>query len=158
MTGQETSWLWGTGLIAFAFGLMCGVGFAMFFIHGFGRSKKLQAEVDRLEKELEEYRGEVTDHFKETSRLVKKMTESYRDVYHHLAASSQKLCQEPIDTLQLGHTGSDPAKLIEETGGDTESPQQAADLSSHRDSDLEEGSLGDTPYVPQQETQAVHRS
>ncbi len=111
MTGEEASWFWGASLIAFAFGVVFGIGFAMFFLQGFGRAKKLQLEVDRLEQELTEYKSQVTDHFKQTSNLVQKMTESYRDVYQHLAASSQKLCQEPIEMFQLGQSQS-PDKLI----------------------------------------------
>lgn len=113
MSGQETSWFWGTSLIAFAFGSVFGIGVAMFFMQGFGRAKKLQLEVDRLEKELEEYKSQVTDHFKQTSTLVQKMTESYRDVYQHLATSSQQLCQEPIQMFQLGQEGKNPDKLLD---------------------------------------------
>lgn len=127
MTGQETSWFWGTSLIAFAFGSVFGIGFAMFFLQGFGRAKKLQLEVDRLEKELEEYKSQVTDHFKQTSTLVHKMTESYRDVYQHLATSSQQLCQEPIEMFQLGQEDRDPGKLLDNKPAPDQQTKQMPD-------------------------------
>jgi uncharacterized membrane-anchored protein YhcB (DUF1043 family) len=112
MIGEETSWLWGTSLIALALGVVLGIGLALLFMQNFGRAKKLQQEVDRLEQELTEYRSQVTDHFKQTSTLVQKMTESYRDVYQHLANSSQQLCQEPMEMFQLGQQNKEPEKLI----------------------------------------------
>jgi len=151
MTGQETSWLWGTGLIAFAFGLVFGIGFAMFFIQGFGRTKKLQEEVNRLEQELAEYKSNVTEHFKKTSTLVHKMTESYRDVYQHLATSSQQLCQEPIDMLQLGSADSDPGKLLAKSPDTKPDNGDQSNITTPKNKpaeDMLDENLGDVPYMP----------
>lgn len=142
MSGQETSWFWGTSLIAFAFGIMFGVGLIM-FLNGFGRAKKLQLEVERLEKELDEYKSKVTEHFKTTSNLVQKMTESYRDVYLHLANSSQQLCQEPVEMFQLGQQN--PEKLLDSKP----EPDQAADKPAPINTPLDD-MLGKTPASPDQ--------
>ena len=139
MNGQETSWLWGTSLIAVAFGVIIGIGLALLFMQNFGRAKKLQEEVDRLEQELTEYKSKVTDHFKQTSTLVQKMTESYRDVYQHLANSSQQLCQEPIEMFQLGQQNKEPDKLL------TDKPAESTSSFNTPLDDL----LGGNPGKPQ---------
>ena len=141
MSGQETSWFWGTSLIAFAFGIIFGVGLIM-FLNGFGRAKKLQLEVERLEKELDEYKSKVTEHFKTTSGLVQKMTESYRDVYLHLANSSQQLCQEPVEMFQLGQQN--PEKLL----ADKPEPDQPAADEPRANTPLDD-LLGKTPANPE---------
>ncbi len=141
---QAAGWVWGTGIIAFAFGLVFGMGLAVLLFKGLGRSKKLQEEVNRLQQELDDYKGKVTEHFKQTSVLVQKMTDSYRDVYQHLASSSQQLCQEPIDTPQLDFSGA--AQQLEtkpgNDGNGADSPPQPS----------AEESLADTAFIPDRES------
>ena len=148
---QAAGWMWGTGFIAFAFGLVFGMGLAMVAFKGFGRSTKLQKEVDRLQQELDDYKGKVTEHFKQTSVLVQKMTDSYRDVYQHLASSSQQLCQEPIDTPQLDFSGQAP-QLETESGS-----SRPADDGNGADKPAKSStgdSLDDAPFIPAHENQA----
>ncbi|GAA5317686.1 MAG: hypothetical protein AseanaTS_28910 [Candidatus Pelagadaptatus aseana] len=49
--------------------------------------KRLQETEDKLLS----YQQEVSEHFAETSRLVNSLTQSYKDVYEHLADSALKL-------------------------------------------------------------------
>lgn len=44
-----------------------------------------------LQKELDDYRNEVSEHFAESAQLLGKMTEQYRDVYSHIAKGAHKL-------------------------------------------------------------------
>ena len=74
------------------------VGATMGFIIGYTRNsdakkvQKLESELEKAQKEMGQYRGQVTDHFDKTAELFNRLTHDYRDVYEHLAVSSQVLC------------------------------------------------------------------
>jgi len=55
-----------------------------------------------VEQELGEYRGQVADHFAETSRKLHDLTLQYRSVYDHLAAGAGQLCPDSLEKLQGG--------------------------------------------------------
>jgi uncharacterized membrane-anchored protein YhcB (DUF1043 family) len=55
---------------------------------------RLQAEVTRLEGEIQEYRQHVYRHFRRTSDLFQSLTDSYRAFYEHLADGARSLCSE----------------------------------------------------------------
>ena len=54
-------------------------------------SRKMRERAERAEEELKRYQQDVTNHFADTSKLVNNLTQSYRDVYEHLANSALKL-------------------------------------------------------------------
>ena len=123
MDGVDSSWLWTTGLIAFSFGVVAGAIVAAMVLGG-GRRGELKKEVDRLQRELDDYREQVTAHFRRTSELVDGMTRSYRDLYAHLASSSQQLCDQAMDTPRLDiDTG---GRLTADADTDADSGSQEA--------------------------------
>ncbi|HHO69139.1 MAG TPA: DUF1043 family protein [Gammaproteobacteria bacterium] len=151
LTGDDTSWLWATGLIAFAFGIVAGAIVTALLTAGRGRrSEQLQQELDRLQKELDDYREQVAQHFLRTSELVQQMTQSYRDVYEHLASGSEQLCRSGVETPKLDIPGR--AGLPEAPAPETGERVPPADFSdAETDSlqvpDLDEF-LGEAPRVP----------
>ena len=54
-------------------------------------TEELQKKLNETQNKFDDYRDEVTDHFEQTSKLVNRMTESYRDVYEHLSKGAQSL-------------------------------------------------------------------
>lgn len=99
--GIDASWVWAIGFIALACGLGCGVAIGYLLLGDNRRARELQVEFDKLQNEFDGYRGQVSQHFQQTSELIQKMTDSYREVYEHLASGSQELCQNPVTTPQL---------------------------------------------------------
>lgn len=88
------TWLIGTSslLVGVVIGLLLG-----------GRLSASPARLRELENELREareaerrYRGNVSDHFSMTADLVHHMTQSYREVYDHLASGAQDLCSDEV--------------------------------------------------------------
>ena len=152
-TGVEPSWVWGIGFIAFAFGLAIGVSVGYMTLGSRRRTQELQEKYDLLQRELDDYRGQVGQHFMRTSELVQNMTQSYREVYDHLARGSQALCKEPLKTPQLDIPETPP--LNPESEPDELSDQQPGGYSDAETDGLEEtGSddyLGDAPRVPELE-------
>lgn len=71
-----------------------------YFIGRLGRGDTQQMKLEHekqlraVEQELEDYRQQVTEHFKGTSQLVEQMNENYRAVYMHLAEGAQQLTDE----------------------------------------------------------------
>ena len=60
------------------------------------RVKELEAQLRDAKETERRYRDNVSDHFSMTADLVHHMTESYREVYEHLASGAQDLCPEEV--------------------------------------------------------------
>ena len=76
------------------------------------QNRELENRVQRTEQQMKEYQQEVSEHFAETSQLVNKLTQSYKDVHEHLASSALKLTNPDI-SRQLIDAGE--GKLLEST-------------------------------------------
>jgi len=61
-----------------------------------------QDELKRRRQEAEAYRGHVSEHFGDTSRLLRDLTLQYRAVYEHLAEGARDLCAEGSIPLDVG--------------------------------------------------------
>jgi uncharacterized membrane-anchored protein YhcB (DUF1043 family) len=59
-------------------------------------------ELKRGRQEVEGYRGQVSEHFGDTSRLLRELTLQYRAVYEHLAEGARDLCAEGSIPLEVG--------------------------------------------------------
>ncbi len=103
-------------ILASMFGV--GVLFGFFFgrgkeVHPTAQIKELEESVEKAKQEMEEYRGEVSQHFGKTAELFNQLTNDYRDVYEHLAASSEKLCGDQVEKLKALSSDSTEKPLIE---------------------------------------------
>ncbi len=98
---ETANLLWMTGGLAFFTGLVMG----MVINHLLGGSRtgssQLRKQLDKAEAELNEYKEKVADHFSTTAHLVNRMTESYRDVHEHMAASANDLCTDELTRQRL---------------------------------------------------------
>lgn len=91
---------WSLLLIALLLGLVSGFLVSYLWLNQDSRARNLQAELERSREELDQYKQKVNQHFQKTAELFEDMTERYREVYRHLAASSQDLCGEQPPALQ----------------------------------------------------------
>jgi uncharacterized protein len=94
--------LWLTGIVSLALGLVAGIAVAK-RMNGSTPSKvnELEARIQELQRHHAQYREHVSEHFGTTAELVQQMTESYRDVYQHLAVGAQELCNEDVASKLL---------------------------------------------------------
>jgi uncharacterized membrane-anchored protein YhcB (DUF1043 family) len=144
-SGMDLSWAWGMGLIGFAFGVACGVGIGYLTLCNSRRSQVLQEKCDALQREFDAYRSEVGQHFQRTSQLVQKMTDSYREVYEHLATGSQALCQNPVSTPRLDI----PDQPVLESAGTSQAAESFSDAETNAPNETDSDDyLGDSPHVP----------
>jgi uncharacterized membrane-anchored protein YhcB (DUF1043 family) len=152
----DSSWAWAIGLISFAFGMACGVGIAYLTSAVTRRTRELQDTCDSLQQELDAYRDQVGQHFRKTADLVQKMTDSYRDVYEHLATGSQSLCREPVSTPSLDIP--DRKALAGDEGEKAPEPESPDSFSDAETDGLDDSDsdtlLGDSPRVPVLDTES----
>lgn len=99
------TWLIGAGCLAL--GVVIGVAFASRFNTSPGRVRELEDQIKSLQDKHSRYRDDVSDHFSTTAELVQQMTESYKDVYQHLALGAQDLCSGEVASKLLP-AASDP--------------------------------------------------
>lgn len=94
--------IWLTGITCLAVGLAAGLLLAR-IIKGDNpaRVNELENRLQDLQRDQAEYRDQVSEHFNTTAELVHHMTESYRDVYQHLASGAQNLCTEDVASKLL---------------------------------------------------------
>ena len=109
-----------TAITCLAVGVVVGVLFASKLNIGPSRLKELENQISTLKENHDEYRDSVSDHFSMTAELVQHMTESYKEVYQHLASGAQDLCSNevaskllPAETDAVFESNESP----EETGG-----------------------------------------
>jgi len=150
-SGIESSWVWVTGFVVFAVGIVCGAAFTYLKLgNGRRRTTELQEKLDQLQQEFDSYQDQVGQHFRKTSQLVQTMTDSYRSVYEHLASGSEALCQDPASTPRLDfpqHIGLDTdagalASDINVTGAFSDA------VTDNAENMITESIPGDTPRVP----------
>ena len=65
------------------------------------RVKNLENQIKTLRESHVEYKDSVSEHFNTTAELVQKMTESYKEVYQHLASGAQDLCTTEVASKLL---------------------------------------------------------
>ncbi len=58
------------------------------------RARELEEQLRSSEAEHTRYRGQVSEHFSETSRRLRDLTLQYKSVYEHLADGARTLCPE----------------------------------------------------------------
>jgi len=117
--------IWLMGIACLAFGVVIGVGFAGKLNASPSRIQDLENRIQQLNDTHSEYREGVSEHFGMTAELIQHMTESYREVYQHLAMGAQELCSTEVANKLLP-AGSDDVF-------ETREIEQNADLNPPKD-------------------------
>ena len=84
--------IWFIAIGCLAIGVVTGVAFASRLNTSPSHVQELENQITNLKEAHNEYREGVSDHFSMTAELVQHMTESYKEVYQHLANGAQDLC------------------------------------------------------------------
>ena len=109
-------WLIAMGCLAI--GIVAGVVFASRLNTSPSRVQELENQIRTLKDSNNEYRHSVSNHFSMTAELVQHMTESYKEVYQHIASGAQDLCNTEVANKLLP-TESDA--VFDATAQETES-------------------------------------
>ena len=133
---------WLIGLISFAIGLIVGAILYKQFKSDEAKVQMLEEKLEALEHEHESYKDNVHAHFNNTAHLLNNLTDSYREVYRHMATGAQSLCPEYISD-QLSHSAEAQESLTRDTF--SESPEEPAPPRDYADkvSPDQKGSLSE---------------
>jgi uncharacterized membrane-anchored protein YhcB (DUF1043 family) len=93
--------IWLTGIACLLIGVVIGVVFSSRLNSSASRVIELENQIRDLKDNHVTYRDNVSDHFSLTADLVQHMTESYREVYQHLASGAQDLCSNEVASKLL---------------------------------------------------------
>ena len=83
-------------LVCLALGAAGGAFLFKHFKSDEARVQELEARLQQLTDEHENYKREVHGHFSDSAHLLGKLTESYREVYQHMAHGARNLCPDYI--------------------------------------------------------------
>jgi uncharacterized membrane-anchored protein YhcB (DUF1043 family) len=112
---------WIIGISCFLIGAAAGALLFRIFRSDEVRVKQLEAQLQKLAEEHENYKSSVHTHFSGTARLLSDMTDSYRKVYLHVANSAQALCPDYISN-QLNLSSEAKALLERQQDEDSKMP------------------------------------
>lgn len=93
--------IWLAAIGGLAVGVVIGVVFASRLNTNPSRVRELENQIRDLKDNSNNYRDSVSDHFSMTAELVQHMTESYKEVYQHLATGAQELCSQEVASKLL---------------------------------------------------------
>ncbi|MDU6409610.1 MAG: Z-ring associated protein ZapG [Yersiniaceae bacterium] len=82
---------WEYALIGLVAGLIIGALAMRFGNRKLRQQQVLQNELEKSKTELEEYRQELVSHFARSAELLDNMATDYRQLYQHMAKSSNNL-------------------------------------------------------------------
>lgn len=85
-----------TAIIALVAGLLIGFTLSRSIAPSAREGQGLKSKLDEAEDQLKEYQQEVTRHFSETSELINRLTQSYKDVHEHLADGALQLATADV--------------------------------------------------------------
>lgn len=90
--------MWLLGLVCLLGGIVIGAILYKFLRSDEVRIHQLEDQLQSLSDEYENYKKDVHAHFGDSAQLLNKLTESYKDVYQHLAQGARTLCPDYIAT------------------------------------------------------------
>lgn len=88
--------MWLLGLVCLIGGMVIGAILYKFLRSDEVRVHQLEDQLQTLSDEYENYKKDVHAHFGDSAQLLNKLTESYKDVYQHLAQGARTLCPDYI--------------------------------------------------------------
>ncbi|WP_426417060.1 YhcB family protein [Aestuariirhabdus sp. LZHN29] len=128
---EDTNNLWVLGSTAFIGGILAGVLLYHMLRGGSPQNNRVEEQLRTMESQFKDYQDKVSDHFSTTAHLVSKLTESYKDVHEHLAASSEHLCTDEVTRHRLSDSLLSSSTLLSETDSDG-SPRPPLDYSNSK--------------------------
>jgi len=87
---------WEYALIGLVVGIIIGAVAMRFGNRKLRQQQALQFELEKYKAELEEYREELVSHFARSAELLDNMAHDYRQLYQHMAKSSNNLLPDSM--------------------------------------------------------------
>lgn len=105
------------GIVILGLGLGCGYWFAQ------SQRKREANRADGVQKELDEYRRHVTEHFGQTAQHFQALGQQYQSLYKHMAKGADALCDPAQSGALLEFPAVEAAALTSDNERSESSPQ-----------------------------------
>lgn len=90
--------IWLVGLGCLLTGAVIGAVAFKMLMSDEARVRELEEELEALSEEHETYKTNVHNHFASSAQLLGRLTDSYRDVFLHMADGARTLCPDYISS------------------------------------------------------------
>lgn len=90
--------IWLVGLGCLLAGAVIGAVMFKVLMSDEARVRALEEQLQALSEEHESYKSNVHNHFSSSAHLLGKLTESYREVFLHMAEGARSLCPDYISS------------------------------------------------------------
>jgi hypothetical protein len=117
--------IWIVGIGFFLGGAAVGALLFKLLLSDEARIRDLEEQLHDLGEEHENYKNTVHSHFNNSAQLLNKLTDSYREVYLHMADGARSLCPDYISS-QLSLSTDARALLDKDRSGGTYSSTLSA--------------------------------
>ena len=98
-----------------------GLGFWLALLRMRGES----AKVDEVQRQFDDYRREVTQHFGQTAEHFKAIGREYRELYEHMAGGADSLCDREAVDVKLSFA---PKAILESIAEEPPEPEAPSDF------------------------------
>ena len=102
--------------------LAAGVGLGFWLSQA--RMRGESAKADEVQRQFDDYKQEVTQHFGQTAEHFKAIGREYRELYEHMASGADALCEREAADVKLSFA----PKAILESIADEDAPQAPRDF------------------------------
>ena len=141
-------WMWIVLGSMFAVGAFLGFALGRTKGDDFQKVRELEHSLEESKAELEDYRQSVAEHFGKTAELFNRLTTDYREVYEHLAASSEALCGDQVPKISAQVPDS---KLLDAEPATTEVEASQPESEGEKAAAVEEEKAEECASEPNQE-------
>lgn len=124
-------WLIGIGFLAV--GIAIGYFLAGRVKNNPSKIVELEQQIQDLQRSNSRYRDEVSEHFSTTAELVQQMTDSYKDVYQHLASGAQDLCSGEVASKLLPASSEAVFGIAQSENNDEDSDDGDGEIQAPKD-------------------------
>lgn len=90
--------IWLVGLGCLLAGAVIGAVAYKVLMSDEAKVRALEEQLQTLSEEHEHYKGNVHSHFSNSAQLLGKLTDSYREVFMHMAEGARTLCPDYISS------------------------------------------------------------
>ena len=90
--------IWLVGLGCLLSGVVIGAIMFKVLLSDEAKIRALEEQLQSLSEEHEHYKSDVHNHFSSSAQLLGKLTESYREVFLHMAEGARTLCPDYISS------------------------------------------------------------
>ena len=91
------------------------------------RMRGESTRADEVQRQFDDYRREVTQHFGQTAEHFKAIGREYRELYEHMASSADSLCDREATDVKLSFAPKAILESIAEEQPESEAPRDFAE-------------------------------